>query len=199
VRKTTLILSVLLLAALTYGYVSMPQYTDVNIPSVALRMPAANAPTLVSYKTGEVLGFTDQGTMNNEERIYMILEVNHDYQEGTDMDWHCHWMLEDNTACNVVWQLTETWFNQNGSIPAVTEYMTVCPSPAAADTCITCETGSLIGSGKKISSIVVGQFRRHSSHALDTCNGKTAYYFLGGVHPKTDSHGSWAELTKNGR
>lgn len=61
-----------------------------------------------------VHGRTFAGTGGTTEQLFGTEEIPHSYKEGTDLNFHVHWMPTTTGLGNVKRQLTYVWMNYSG-------------------------------------------------------------------------------------
>lgn len=174
-------------------------WDDLRTPVNLVRVPPAQPPTWVDYKGSQVLSFADQAVEANEERVYLALQMPHNWAEGTFIVCHVHFVPEDDTGGNVRWLLTYSWANQDsGAFPAETTLAVDAACGTVADAHKYAEFPDIVADavGKLISSMLLCRLQRNSSHANDTYNGKSAYLLEFDVHYQVDSFGSRQEMIK---
>lgn len=95
-------------------------WEDLRFPAPIIRLGGASPPTATAYRGGQVLAFAD----NVDNIIYLITQLPHSWEEGTDIVPHIHWTPEvaggGGGAENVKWDLTYSWANIDGTFPAET-------------------------------------------------------------------------------
>lgn len=164
---------------------------QINISSV--RLPAAGAPTWTAYKGSQVLAFS--GSADNT--IYFTAQLKHKYKEGSDLEFHIHYIPEDNTAGNVRWVFTHSWANIGAAFPSETTVTTILATPEITDQHTLGEIAAAItGTGKTISSVLLCSLTRTGSHGDDTYNAKDIYIAAEDFHLEMDTVGSRQEATK---
>ncbi len=175
-----------------------PEWEDIRVPVNAIKLSGTKPPGWTSWKGGEVLAFQDQGVEANEQRVTFLVQLPHGYQEGTDIVAHVHWVGEDVTAGDVVWQLTCSWANTNQAFPGESTYYAVASNNSALADAHTHSDFSpaLDGNSKTVSSMLVCTLRRNSNNIADTFAGKDAYLTEVDFHFKMDTIGSQNEATK---
>ena len=124
------------------------------------------------------------------------MQLPHSYLEGSDIDPHIHWVAEDNTGGNVQWQLTYSWANIDAAFPAATTSNITAAAAVVTDEHEMSSFSDIDGTGKTISSMLLCSLKRNSSNALDTYNGKSAYFIEVDFHYEADTIGSRTELAK---
>jgi hypothetical protein len=178
-----------------YGYDNVfplrhPEWTDVRIAVGNVTIPAVQQPSWVDYKGSKVLAFADQANDANEERVFFVAQLPHSYVEGSDITFHLHWVGEDNTAGDVAWEFSYSWGNVNDAFPAETIVVAVDSNSGVTDTQMIASVGTLDGTDKKISSMLLCSLRRNSSNVADTFTGKDAYFLEADFHFQQNTLGS---------
>lgn len=164
---------------------------QVNISSV--RLPTSGAPTWVTYKGSRVLAFS--GSADNI--IYFTAQLSHKYTVGTDIDFHIHYVPEDNTAGNVRWVFTHSWASISAAFPSETTVTTILATPEITDQHTLGEIAQdITGTGKGISSILLCSLARTGSHVDDTYNAKDIYLAALDPHINMNTVGSRQETSK---
>lgn len=163
---------------------------QVNISSV--RLPAVNAPTWTAYKGSQVLAFS--GSQDNS--IYFTAQISHKYEEGSDIDFHIHYVPEDNTAGNVRWVFTYSWANKFAVFPAETTTTVIIATPGITDQHTREIIDPIDSTGKNISSLLLCSLTRTGSHGSDTYDAKDIYLVALDFHAKLDTVGSRTEMVK---
>lgn len=95
-----------------------PTWKDINIGGAQLSLPASSFPGEDEYKdnTGTDTGITTLA-FDTGERISSEFEIQHDYEEGTNIYPHLHWqgiVAPAGGTDNVQWQLTYA-ISRNGN------------------------------------------------------------------------------------
>lgn len=173
-----------------------PVWDDLRTPVNSFKIPTLNPPSWTAFKGGQVLAFSDQAILGNENYAYFNIQISHKYKEGEDVELHAHWVGEDATAGNVYWRLTYSWANQNEAFPSPTTVYVESANGHAVDTHNYADFGVLDGDDKEISSMLVCSISRHSSNVLDTFTSKDAYLLEVDIHYPIDTIGSRQEVIK---
>lgn len=173
-----------------------PEWNDLRTPVNNVRVPGAQAPSWTAYKGTQVLAFSDQTVVGNEERVYFSIQLSHAYKEGSNIDSHLHWVGEDNTVGNVAWQLSYSWANMLDAFPTETLLTSVDANSTTLDYHNMAHFSNVVGTGKMISSMLLCELRRNSSNVLDTFAGKDAYLLEIDIHFQMNTLGSQQEHTK---
>jgi hypothetical protein len=175
-------------------------YDDLRTPINSLKLSGTKPPTWTSYKSGEVLAFSDQAIAGNEEHVFFQLQMPHNYKEGTDISIHVHFVPEDNTGGNVYWMLTYSWATIDLAFAAASTIYIAAACGTTTDAHKVAYFADIDGNpsatNKLISSMLICKLQRNSSDALDTYNGKSAYLLEVDVHYQIDSLGSSTAIAK---
>jgi len=175
-------------------------YDDLRTPINSLKLSGTKPPTWTTYKSGEVLAFSDQAIEGNEEHVFFQLQMPHTYKEGTDISIHVHFTPEDNAGGDVYWMLTYSWANIDVAFPTATTVYIAAACGTTTDAHRVAYFADIDGNpdgvNKLISSMLICKLQRRSSDALDTYDGKSAYLLEVDVHYQIDSLGSPTALVK---
>lgn len=144
--------------------------------------------------------FKDGGT----DALYFVVQLPHSWKEGTTIYPHIHWTPKTpgaDGANGVVWELEYTWAN-NGETFVTTPVITASTiSPALSGNLvanrhyITPLGSGIVGTGKKISSMLVCRIARIGSDSGDTYTGKAGALEVD-FHYQVDTFGSREEYVK---
>jgi hypothetical protein len=96
----------------------------------------------------------------------------------------------------VRWELTYTWANIDGTFSAATPVYLDAAAGTTTDKHLMSSFAAVSGAGKTISSMLLCSLKRNSSNALDTYNGKSAYFIEIDFHYQIDTIGSATETVK---
>jgi hypothetical protein len=139
---------------------------------------------------------------NGLEAMSFVVQLPHSWKEGTAIYPHIHWMPKASESGNVEWNLDYSWQNYDPTTPLAfptftTSTVTVAGPFVANTHRITSLTGGagLIGTDKKISSILICKIWRNSSNGADTYNDDAGLLSLD-FHFQIDTVGSRAEYVK---
>jgi hypothetical protein len=178
---------------------SQPVWDDLRFSVDSVRLDGSKPPVWTTYKGGQALAFQDQAV--NYQVIYFVAQMPHTYKLGTDLEFHVHWVPEDDTAGNVYWEFTYSWADINGAFPSETTINLAAAAPAVADKHTYSDfTTSILASNKVgtdgVSSMLICSLARRSDDDLDTFAGKYALFLEGDIHYQIDTIGSRLESTK---
>lgn len=153
--------------------------------------------------------FGDEAAAGNEENIFLVVQLPHDYAEGTNIEAHVHWTPAVGGAAGefVKWGLEYNWTNRGGSIGNTTIVTSDASSAATAtkqgDASMVAnkhyvtELGDIDGTSKTISSLLLCRLFRNSSHANDDL-AQDAFGLSLDFHYQADTRGSEIEDNKTG-
>ena len=106
------------------------RYEDVFASATSLGT-GASAPDLVTVNSA-ILAYSFDGRTTLEQ-LYGAIEMPHWYKEGSDIEFHVHWMPTTSAAtANVKWQLEYTWANKDTIFPASTTISAVVATATTA-------------------------------------------------------------------
>ena len=171
-----------------------PRWRDTNVGGVSLTKAAANQPDLVTLDGTNIITYAFDGATKTEE-AHGAFELQHDYQEGTDIYPHVHWYPSNTGTGNVEWFLD--YLIKEGTTPIrLTGTMSIVS--AASGTAFTptfAEFGAITGTTLKIGSQI--HFRlylvptgTHDTYASDALLGTF------GIHYRIDAPGSISKASK---
>jgi hypothetical protein len=169
-------------------------WNDINMPASALRLGATapDAITILGAGSIEALGFDGAATT---EAVNGSAEILHGYVEGSDIEFHVHWMPTTANAGNVKWQLEYSWINNGGTFANPTTISIVQAAGGTAWVHKRADFPSISGTGKVINSAVVFRLFRDPSDGSDTYGDDAALVQVG-IHYQIDVYGSRSENIK---
>lgn len=142
---------------------------DLRTPVSAVKVPGVNAPDEVVFQGGLILGFDDKAAPL-EQIGYFVVQLPHEWTEGTDIEPHIHW-VSDGSGGNVVWTLTYSWANMGAVFPAASTLSVTGAAGSVANLQLVTSYGNISGAGKTHSSMIVCSLKRSSSNVADTYAG----------------------------
>lgn len=188
-------------------------WDDLRVDTLRGTIGASNPPSLAQWRddgAGSVGVFVyafGNEIEANEEQIYFAVQLPHKYKQGTDIKAHIHWGIKTAGAANefVKWGLEYTWANIDAIFPTTTIITSDASSASTAtssgDTTLLINKhyytniGTITGTGKNISSMLICRLFRNSSHADDDL-AQDAYSFEVDFHFEIDTIGSRQETVK---
>lgn len=107
-----------------------------------------------------------------EEEVYFSVEMPHGWKEESDIKPHVHWFpVTDLSSTNVEWGLEYFWTNVAATIPNTTIINSYTPiaahTPVTAYKHVITELGTISGTGKTISSILMCRVYRIAGSVND--------------------------------
>jgi hypothetical protein len=177
-------------------------FNDLVSPGTAGYSASTNPPALSTFLASiQCYFFGDISNQANEHQVFFAVQMPHDWKDGSTIYPHIHWSPQSSVNGSVVWGFEYTWANYESAAPAAFPDRTIIYTPAAAassgdnDKHFITSFGSVSGSGKKISSILICRLFRNSSNALDTYAGSAAMLSFD-IHYEIDGMGSREIFTK---
>ena len=172
-------------------------FRDINLGGLALGGPAASLPTEVKFldKLGADTGIYTYGFAIGEQ-VAGVLELQHDYKEGSDITPHVHWQgitAPGGGTDNVKWELTYTTARDGSTLSAVTVIV--------KESAITTQYSSnrsdftaITGTSFKIGDQLIFMLKRIAASADDYAGDALLETF--GIHYEIDTIGSRSIVTK---
>ena len=179
-------------------------WEDLRIIPGAFQFPGVADPTLEDWQPGGAgATFKVYKFLKNDE-VHFTCQIPHNYQEGSDIKPHIHWTPCDRGVAEngntVGWKIDYSWANTDAVFAASA---TVDLSHACSGTDDLHEltaSGTITGTNKTISSILVIRLYRSDTNGDDTWVGATAALSPAilefDIHYEIDSLGSDLELVK---
>jgi hypothetical protein len=170
-------------------------WDDLRCPVQSLAPGATPADVIVFGPSGNlrVRGFNGSNTLESMEGLF---QFTHGYKEGTTIYPHIHWSPTTAAAGNVKWFFEYVWQNVNDLHPGSNTTINVVG--AAGGTAWKHQILSLptlVGTGKKISSILQFRIYRDPSDVQDTYPDDAALLEVD-IHYQIDTIGSRDEFIK---
>jgi hypothetical protein len=184
-------------------------FTDLVVPPYSARNSSNSNPPWSEFllATSGSLGFftfaygyVDQDA---DKEIFFNIQMPHDYKQGSAIYPHVHWSGRTAPGTNrVTWEFDYQWVNHtatfsDNSKSTLTGYALAGDagrSVAAFEHVIT-PLGTIDGTGKTISSMLVCRLRRKTTDANDLY-ANSAFIISFDVHYEIDSFGSSSEFVK---
>lgn len=163
-------------------------WEDLRFPFTQLRQGALAKPDFDETNVGLLFPQNDA-----TEKIFIVAQMPHSYQEGTAIYPHVHWQQSANTA--VIWKLDYKWFNGGDAVPA--SFTTISTSSGL----FTYSSGnlhqktffdSIDGTGKRISSMLLMKVYRDDNTTTGDVLG-----FEFDIHYKSNTSGSRSQSSKS--
>jgi len=164
-------------------------WDDLRFPASSVRLGGDAPATFEGYKDGGVLAFAS----NTDQYIYVIVQMPHRWESGTDIEAHLHWTIpttgSGGGAENVKWDLTYSWSNIGGAIPnSSADTLTRDVQAITADTHMLNSFGTITGTGMTKSSCLIVSLKRDTSVANDYAHD--VYLMEFDIHFKSNRLGS---------
>lgn len=168
------------------------KWDDLRLAGTDLRA-GASAPAFTNFRGGLWL----QGFVTNQvDEVHFTIQMPHAWKEGTDISPHIHWthnVLSPGNNAGVVWKMEYSWTNIGDPFPTTNTLeapltWTTSP-PAQYKHILTPFSADISGTGKKISSQIIGRLYRDTTDDRDTWSGIALLIELD-FHYQIDSLGS---------
>jgi hypothetical protein len=160
------------------------RWKDLIVPVVGLGTSSA-APSPQAFLTS-LSGYGFQ----RDDYLFGCFEIQHDYNEGSDLRIHIHWAPSSTNTGDVVWHFDYSYANVDDVMPAAARLTVIQAGAGAADTHQLAEFAPVIsGANRKIGCIVPFRLTRGSAGDGDTYTAAAIALNIG-VHYECDSLGS---------
>ena len=162
---------------------------QVNLGTVA---KGVSAPTTTLYKNSQALSFS----ASQDNLIYFNMQYSHKLQLNSEIGFHVHDVVPDNTTGEIAWKLTVSKADVGSTFPAETTYDAIQTVVAnSLDEHLLDQLTSDIGASTGVSAIAMCSLMREGTSTGDTY--AAAVYLVGlDSHIKIDTIGSNSELAK---
>ena len=169
-------------------------WNDINMPASALRLGASAPDAIGILGSGgiEALGFDGNATT---ESVNGAAEILHGYLEGSDIEFHVHWMPTTANAGNVKWQLEYSWVSKDGVFANPTTLSIVQAAGGTVWSHNRADFVFISGVGKTINSAVVFRLFRDPTDGDDTYSNDASLIQVG-INYQIDVYGSRLEDSK---
>ena len=180
-------------------------FEDLRVDGSRVQNSGVTAPTWGVFVGGLYMNFFENA---KTQSVYFNVQMPHAWKQGTDLGAHVHWATKATAplTTTVYWTLEYQWVNVgsdcNLSTNNTTSGYTVLTnaninpdnSLAVGEHAIT-SVGTISGTGKNLSSVLVCRVYRQGDHANDTYTGDAALLSID-FHYEVDSFGSGTEFAK---
>lgn len=170
-------------------------WDDLRFPAQNLRLPASTPAVFevvpIDGVNFELLTFA-AGT---DLQVMFNCQLPHGWYEGTELEFHVHWIPDTTNTGNIVWELQMVWANISNVFSSVTLISSTTAAPGVVHQHTYTDVDEIAGTGMLISSMVIGCLTRRGASGSDTYTGK-AHLLEGDFHIKFDTVGSRKENEK---
>lgn len=191
---------------------SATTFNDLVVPVYSARNSSSTTPAWTVFAAPGFYTYEYTAADNDvDKELFFNVQLPHDYKEGSTIFPHVHWSSTSALGTTrPVWRFQYQWVNLNGNYSAdfsanlLTGYLVVQSgggvesSPAnLTDTRRSMITplGSISGTGKTVSSMLLIRLTRFTTDANDTFTGG-AFILSFDLHYEIDSFGSSTEYAK---
>lgn len=155
-----------------------PMWNDVVIPSLSMRVPAANAPGLDTFQGGVLMPAFDAAT---DEELHFCVQFPHEYVGGTQWYPFVHWAASDAGAGTVKWVVEYTVAEVGGTFGTTASAALDSVAPGVAFEHAFTEGDAVTVAALRFSSVLAGRIYRDADDAGDTY-GSDAFLLSAGLH-----------------
>lgn len=177
-------------------YGSAVQWKDINMPSALLTLPLSSIPGRDEFvdSQGSDTGI-DTFAFDVGEYVSSGFEIQHDYDEGTDLYFHVHWQGKGAVTGTdrVQWEIKYTIVGEHEAPPPVTTITAESTYDTEGDFVRT-DFDPIDGSGIEIGNQLLFTFKRIA--ATQDEYGGDALISTVGIHYQVNSFGSNSMVTK---
>lgn len=170
-------------------------FDSIPVTGLSMRLGGSNDPTLSAVgSTTKIFAFS--GSTANE--MFFIAPIPHSYKHGSDIEARIHWcpMTSPASTLNVKWGLDYQWHNHNGTFLGTDTTTSVTAATGTTGFKHLIDTfGTITGTSKEISSILICRVYRLPADAADTYTGAAGLFSVEFVY-EIDSIGSNTASTK---
>lgn len=154
--------------------------------------PGITSPTWAACVGGIYAYRFDTGSA---QEMHGNFEIQHDYKQGTNMDFHIHWSPTTTNTGNVVFGVEYCIRDIGGNFTATTTTtMTPTPAPGVVGQHVLTDIMQIPGGGLTIGAIILYRIYRQNG-GTDTFTGNVFLHSIG-IHYECDTFGSRKELVK---
>lgn len=159
----------------TLRYEMRTDWDDLRITPGAFTYAGVNDPTLIDWQPGGSGAIIKAWAFLQGKIAYFAVQLPHGYYAGQNIFVHVHWTPHSRGTAEagktVAWKCALSWANYNGNFTPVTVYDLTTTCDGTNDKHQKTADVEIIGTGKGISSMIVGTVYRDSG---DTWAGLTA-------------------------
>lgn len=162
-------------------------WVDFNFGVNSLSRGSA-APDLINLSATNIETLSFDG-VNTLEQVSVVLEMNHNWKEGTIIKPHLHWYPVNGNVGNVKWLLEYSWVAWDSIVPASTTISVIQAAGGIAWHVRFASFPDIDGTGMIIGSQLHMRLYRNPTDGDDTY-GSDAALATFGIHVEVDTLGS---------
>ena len=170
-------------------------YRDINFAGTTLATGPTPPDIEEFYGGGGIYGRAFAGTLTTVEQLFGIEEIQHDYKEGTDLEFHVHWTPTTTASGNVKWQIAYNWLEYNAVGGAPTVISVIQAASGVAWSHQKSNFINISGVGHQIQGQFHFRLFRDPTDSQDTYAADAALLSVG-IHYQVDGVGSRQTNTK---
>jgi len=182
----------------TLRFVGNATVWDDLLPSSITLGSGNTAPSFTAYN-GNLFAYEFVGSGVQAKQLNMGFQLSHKYKEGSDIHPHLHLFIPDNVAGGYIKFYCEyTWTNigDTGAVTTTTiSNILTRTANQGIDNNIIFSLGTIVGTGKKISSMLMCRIYRDPTDGADTF-GNSVWLKSADIHIECDMNGSSLIFTK---
>jgi len=145
-------------------------WDDLRVPVTSSSRGGSHDPSFSRFESNSSQGvFIYYFDKSTEEELYFTVQLPHSYVAGSDLHAHVHWVPKyAGGSGNVVWGIEYIWANVNDDFPSSTSFTTGTASVPSTIKHSICSLGTIDGTGKDFSSMLICRIYRDASNSSDT-------------------------------
>lgn len=177
------------------NFAEVNRYDDMMVGGVAVAL-GGTAPSLGTFgPSGGLQVYLFSGAGGPTQSVHFTIQLSHAYKVGTNLGLHVHWAPSTAAAGNVKWFIEYAWANIDAAFGAPSSDSTITAAAGVAWQHQVSAFTSIVGTGKGISSVLVGRLYRSSADGDDSYGASAALLGID-AHILMDSIGSRQEYIK---
>lgn len=162
------------------------------ITSASNLRPGASPPSFAVF-SGNIYAFRFDDAFTHE--LHGSIEMQHDYKEGSNFDFHIHWAPSTTNTGNCRWGLEYSIANDGAAFPTPTTVYAVSAGAGVVNQHTRVSIATITGTGFTIGTVMAYRIFRDGTNGADTFTGN-AFLISAGVHYECDTIGSRQQTTK---
>ncbi len=161
-------------------------YNDLFVDGLNLRAGATDPPTFAVFSGGVWGSRFDNGAAYS---AHGTIEMQHDYKDGSNLEFHVHWSPTTTNTGNIRWGLEYTVANVNSTFGATTTVYAVQAGAGVVNRHQILNIVTISGTGLTAGAVIMFRIFRDGANAADTFTGN-AFLLRCAVHYECDKIGS---------
>ncbi len=182
-------------------YWDLAQWEDLRIVPGAFQFAGAADPDVSDWQPGGAGRIYKVYSFKTNDIVYFMVQIPHDYEEGTDIRAHLHWTPRNRGAIEngntVAWKADYSWANSDAAFPSSGTVDLTDTCPGVDDAHLKTPTVAISGTGKEISSMLVFALYKDGGTWVGNAAGTPPAILEFDLHYERNTLGSNEELVKN--